>query len=54
VGPIDLVGGPHDLLKTFQKISLDNLIRYDLKTWCTRQDLGGFRPKQIDGIWQDV
>jgi hypothetical protein len=20
VGPIDLVGGPHDLLKTFQKI----------------------------------
>jgi hypothetical protein len=36
--------------------SPDNLIRYDLKTWCTRQrqDLGGLRLKQIDGIWQDV
>jgi hypothetical protein len=22
VGPTDLVGGPHDLLKTFQKIAL--------------------------------
>jgi hypothetical protein len=29
--------------------SLDDLIRYE-----TRQDLGGFRLKQIDGIWQDV
>jgi hypothetical protein len=25
--------------------SPDDLIRYDLKTWRTRQDLGGFRPK---------
>jgi hypothetical protein len=41
VGPTDLVGGPHDLLKTFQKIP-DNLIHHDLKTWRTRQDIGGF------------
>jgi hypothetical protein len=53
VGPIDLVGTPHDLLKTFQKIPND-LIQHDLKTWCTRQDLCGLRPKQTDGIWHDV
>jgi hypothetical protein len=34
--------------------SLDDLVHHDLKTWRTGQDLGGFRPKQIDGIWQDV
>jgi hypothetical protein len=51
VGPTDLVGSPQDLLKTFQKIPLDDLIHHDLKTWRTRQDLGGFRPKQIDRIW---
>jgi hypothetical protein len=34
--------------------SPDDLIHHDLKTWRTRQDLGGFCPKQIDGIWQDV
>jgi hypothetical protein len=44
VHPTDL-GGPHDLLKTFQKI-LDNLIRNDLKTWRTRQDNSGFRPSR--------
>jgi hypothetical protein len=38
VGPMDLVGNPHDLLKTFQVDSLDDLIRYDLKTWRTIQD----------------
>jgi hypothetical protein len=54
VGPTDLVRGPHDLLKTFQKILPDDMIQHDLKTWRTRQDLGGFRLKQIDGIWQDV
>jgi hypothetical protein len=32
----------------------DDLVHHDLKTWRTRQDLGGLRPKQIDGIWQDV
>jgi hypothetical protein len=32
VGPIDQVGSPHDLLKTFQKIPPDNLIQHDLKT----------------------
>jgi hypothetical protein len=41
VGPIDLVGGPHDLLKTIQKIS-DDLIQNDFKTWRARQDIGGF------------
>jgi hypothetical protein len=30
--------------------SPDDLIHHDLKTWRTRQDLGGFRPKQIDEI----
>jgi hypothetical protein len=34
--------------------SPDDLIQHDLKIWCTRQDLGGFRLKLIDGIWQDV
>ena len=41
VGPTDLVGGPHDLLKAFQKIP-DDLIRNDFKTWRTRQDFDGF------------
>jgi hypothetical protein len=54
VGPTDLVGGPHDPLKTFLEDSPDDLIHHDLKTWRTRQDLSGFRPKQIDVIWQDV
>jgi hypothetical protein len=39
-----------DLPKDFP----DDLIHHDLKTWRTRQDLSGFRPRQIDGIWQDV
>jgi hypothetical protein len=38
VGPTDLVGSPHDLLKTFQKILPDDLIQHDLKTWRARQD----------------
>jgi hypothetical protein len=38
VGSTDLVGSPHDLLKTFQKIPPDDLIQHDLKTWRTRQD----------------
>jgi hypothetical protein len=37
---------PHeDLLED----SPDDLINHDLKTWSTRQDLGGFRPKQSTG-----
>jgi hypothetical protein len=36
VGPTDLVGRSHDLLKTFQKIPPDDLIQHDLKTWRTR------------------
>jgi hypothetical protein len=47
VGPTDLVGGPHDLLKTFQKI-LDVLIQNNFKTWCVRQDIGGFPTKRIN------
>jgi hypothetical protein len=56
VGPTDLVGSPHDLLKDLPEYSPDDLIQHDLKTWRTRQrqDLGGLRLKQIDGIWQDV
>jgi hypothetical protein len=38
VDPTDLVGSPHDLMKTFQKIPPDDLIQHDLKTWCTTQD----------------
>jgi hypothetical protein len=34
--------------------SPDNLIHHDLETWHTRQDIGEFRPKQTDGVWQDV
>jgi hypothetical protein len=42
---------PHeDLPEDF----LDDLVPHDLKTWHTGQDLGEFRPKQIDGIWQDM
>jgi hypothetical protein len=29
--------------------SPDDLIQNDLKTWHTRQDINGFRPKQING-----
>jgi hypothetical protein len=38
VGPTDLIGSLYDLLKPVQKISPDDLIQHDLKTWCTRQD----------------
>jgi hypothetical protein len=31
-----------------------DLIQHDLKTRRTRQDVGAFRPKQKDGIWQYV
>jgi hypothetical protein len=41
---------PEDLPEDFP----DDLIRHDLKTRRTRQDLGGLRLKQIDGIRQDV
>jgi hypothetical protein len=30
--------------------SPNDLVHHNLKTWRTRQDFGGFRPKQIDGI----
>jgi hypothetical protein len=55
VGPTDLVGSPHDLLKTFQKTPRrPSSSRPQDLAYKTRQDLGGLRPKQIDGIWQDV
>jgi hypothetical protein len=41
---------PEDLLED----SPNDLIYHNLKTRRARQDLGGFRPNQIDGIWQDV
>jgi hypothetical protein len=41
---------PEDLPKD----SPNDLIRHDLKTWRTRQDSDGLRPKQIYEIWQDV
>jgi hypothetical protein len=41
---------PEDLLED----SPDDLVPHDLKTWRTRQDIGGFQPKQIDGIWQVI
>jgi hypothetical protein len=28
--------------------SSDDLVQHDHKTWRTRQDIGGFRPEQID------
>jgi hypothetical protein len=34
--------------KDLPEDSPDDLIQNDLKTWRTRQDIGGFRPKQID------
>jgi hypothetical protein len=39
VGLTDLVGSPHDLLKDLQEDSPDDLIRHDLKTRRTKQDL---------------
>jgi hypothetical protein len=40
--------------KDLPEDSLDDLVQHDLKTWRTGQDLGGFRPKKINKIWQDV
>jgi hypothetical protein len=52
VGPTNLVGSPHDLLKTFLKIPRrPNPTRPQDLAYKTRQDLGGLRLKQIDGIW---
>jgi hypothetical protein len=41
-------------LEDLSEDSTDDLIQHDLKTWRTRQDLGGLRPKHIDAIWQYV
>jgi hypothetical protein len=54
MGPTDLVGGPHGLLKTFQKIPQTIRSTTTSRLGVRDNDLGGFLPKQIDGIWQDV
>jgi hypothetical protein len=54
MGPTDLVGGPHGLLKTFQKIPQTIRSTTTSRLGIRDNDLGGFLPKQIDGIWQDV
>jgi hypothetical protein len=54
VGPTDLSWQPTRPPEDLPEDSPDDLIHYDLKTRRTSQDLGGLRPKQIDGIWQDV
>jgi hypothetical protein len=41
---------PEDLPEDFP----DDLIQHDLEAWRTRQELGGFQPKQIDRIWQEM
>jgi hypothetical protein len=38
--------------KDLPENSPNDLIQHGLKTWRTRQDLGGFRLEQIDTIWQ--
>jgi hypothetical protein len=42
VGPTDLVGSPHDLLKDLPEDSPDDLILHNLKTRRTRQDLANY------------
>jgi hypothetical protein len=54
VGPTDLVGGLHDLLKTFQKIPQTTSFPTTSRLGVQDKDLGGLHLKQIDGIWQDV
>jgi hypothetical protein len=54
VAPNDLVGDPHDLLKTIQKIPQTTYSITTSRLGVLDKDLGGFRLKQIDGIWQDV
>jgi hypothetical protein len=50
VGPTDLVSGPHDFLKTFQKIPQTTSFNTTSILGVQGKDLGGLRPKQIDGI----
>jgi hypothetical protein len=50
----DLVGGPHDLMKTFQKIPQMTWSATTSRLGVQDKDLGGFRLQQFDGIWQDV
>jgi hypothetical protein len=49
VGPTDLVGSPHDLLKDLPEDSPDDLIRHVLKTRCTRQDLADYDQSRSTG-----
>jgi hypothetical protein len=43
---------PTRLPEDLPENSPDDPIHHNLKTWRTRQDIGRFRPKQIDMIWQ--
>jgi hypothetical protein len=54
LGPTDLVGGPHDLLKTFQKIPQMTYFITTLRPGVQDKTSVDFAQKQIDGIWQDV
>jgi hypothetical protein len=45
---------PTRLPEDLPEDSSNDLVHHDLKTWRTRHDLGGFRPKQIDRIWQEL
>jgi hypothetical protein len=49
VGLTDLVGSPHDLLKDLPEDSLDDLIRHDLKTRRTKQDLVDYDQSRSTG-----
>jgi hypothetical protein len=53
VGPIDLVGGPHDLLKTFQKIpKRPSSAQHQDLAYKTRSRW--IPTKQIDMMWQEL
>jgi hypothetical protein len=54
VGPTDLVGRPHNLLKTFQKIPHMTLFNTTSRIGEQDKTLVDYDHKQIDGIWQDV
>jgi hypothetical protein len=52
VGPTDLVGGPHDLLKTFQKIPRTTLSRREDSLACKTRQSNGLR--QVRKAFHDV
>jgi hypothetical protein len=52
VGPTDLIGSPHDLLKTFQKIP--QTTSFNTTTRLGLQDKTSVDSGQIDRIWQEL